>query len=132
MSIINVKAKYTDRTVTLDTYGQPEGYAKFQVNNERHERRIEQFAFIHKDELLDALAQIGWLPETYRKPEPLDPREAKIQEVSLALANSDRQADGMSDLADYEALENERYTDETAYRNNAEALIDAGLVKIDE
>jgi hypothetical protein len=132
MSIVNIEAKYTDRTVTVDTYAQPEGYAKFQVYNEHHERRIEQFAYLHKDELLDALAQIGWLPEKYRKPEPLDPREAKIQEVALALANSDRQADGMSALADYEALKNDRYTDADLYRNNAEALIDAGLVKIDE
>jgi len=49
--------------------------------------------------------------------------------VSLALANSDRRANYDEDVLDtYEDLKNDRYTDETVYRENAEAVIAGGLV----
>ncbi|UPU15919.1 hypothetical protein [Stenotrophomonas virus Jojan60] len=96
------------------------------------EARTAQFTYVTKEDLLDALAQIGWLPADYRKPEPLDPREAKIQEVVLNLVNRDRETYGTADAAESYAEAEADNINLTVYRNNAEALIDAGLVKIDE
>lgn len=99
--------------------------------------REEQFTYVGKDELLDALAQIGWLPDEYRKPEPLDPREAKIRAVVLVTFNDDASREPISFAKQYDTYE-ELVEDlgevgvVAAYRANAEALIDAGLVKVDD
>ena len=89
----------------------------------------EQFAYVKKEDLLDALARFGWLPKEYLKP---DPREAKIQEIVLHLLNTDRTTYDLGDPYDTYAEAKAGDTSLTPYRKNAEALIDAGLVTVDE
>lgn len=127
---VNVETRYNDRAARLEFANEHDVCVR--VVNTLGDKRVDQFAHITKENLLDALAQIGWLPEEYLKPEPLDPREAKIQEIVLNLVNTDRASyEDQPPLSTYEALEG-RYHQLTNYRKNAEALIDAGLVTVDE
>lgn len=125
---IEVPTQYTDRR--LDLVYPTDSEVLIRVTHlGAAVARKEQFAWVDKEELLDALAQIGWLPGEYRKPKPVTPREAKIREVATALANSDRYQD--MTVEEYgESLGGEWGS--SVYRANAEALIDAGLVQLDD
>lgn len=127
---VNVETQYNDRAARLEFANEHDVCVR--VVNTLGDKRVDQFAHIAKENLLDALAQIGWLPEEYLKPEPLDPREAKIQEIVVNLVNADRVTYGSDDPLDsYQELVDSNQS-VTPYRNNAEALIDAGLVTVDE
>ena len=135
MGDIEIPSKYSDRKVKVRALTDGDDYGTFYITHTGFfpQANRTQFAHIGKDELLNALARIGWLPDEYLKPEPIDPREAKIRQVTLAIYNDDATHDGFLVPYDtYEEFALELPDSVDDYRRNAVALIDAGLVKVDE
>lgn len=128
---IEIPSEYEgDRKVTLKYIDGVDG--SLGIRDLRQPNQPLVNAFVMKEDLLDALAQIGWLPEEYRKPEPVDPREAKIREVATTLFNSDN---GTALTVEEYGARLARYDNTwegSGYYENAEALIDAGLVQLDD
>lgn len=131
---VEVKTSYPDeRRLEMSRYTD-DGDAQFRVQN-LYEGGAE-WTYVGKEELLDGLARLGWLPDEYRKPKPVSPREAKIREVALLLQNDDAAREVnrryMTEYATYEEFANAEDSEVDSYRQNAAALIDAGLVKVEE